>query len=98
MNIPLHLAILTSPLRKQVRLAAQTGIGEGRISKIVNAWIEPTQRERLAIAEALGKGADELFGHQLAAASPDPPGIRRRELTRGRVRRFRARKRLARLA
>jgi len=65
MNLNLRLAILASPLRTQVRLARQAGIGEGRLSKIVNGWITPTERERQAIAEALGRPAGELFRHSV---------------------------------
>jgi transcriptional regulator with XRE-family HTH domain len=64
MNIRLRLAILKGP-RTQIRLARLTNIGEGRISKIVNGWQKPTEQERRAIAEALGKRVDELFGRRL---------------------------------
>lgn len=64
MNLTLRLAILTSPVRSQIKLAAQTGIGEGRLSRIVNGWVDPTEQQRQAIAEALGRPVAELFGAQ----------------------------------
>ena len=48
--------------------ACQTGIGEGRLSKIVNGWIEPTEPERELIAQALGRDPDELFERQEVTA------------------------------
>ena len=66
MNLTLRFAIITSPFRKQIGVAAYTGIGEGRLSKIVNGWVDPTQQERDAIADALGKPAGELFGVEQA--------------------------------
>ena len=64
----LRFAILSSSIHSQVRLATQTGIGEGRLSKIVNGWIEPTEPERELIAQALGRDADELFARQEVTA------------------------------
>ena len=66
MNLTLRLAILTSPFRSQIKLAARIGIGEGRLSKIVNGWVDPTERQRDAIADALGRPAAELFGAEQA--------------------------------
>jgi transcriptional regulator with XRE-family HTH domain len=61
MNVTLKLAILSSPLRTQIRLGASAGIGEARVSRIVNGWSQPTDDERKRIAEALNRDAAELF-------------------------------------
>ena len=61
MNTRLRLAILEGP-GTQIRLAQLTNIGEGRLSKIVNGWVEPTEPQRQAIAEALDRPVAELFG------------------------------------
>ena len=60
LNVPLHLAILRS-VKTQARLAAQTGIGEARISRIVNGWCIPSDDERKLIAGAVGAPTTELF-------------------------------------
>ena len=62
MNIPLRLAILQSPIRTQIRLAAATGIREARLSRIVNGWVSASSDERQAIAATVGQPVDQLFG------------------------------------
>lgn len=62
LNLPLRIAILSSPLRTQIRLAAATGIPEARLSRIVNGWAHARADEQTAIAAALGKPLVEVFG------------------------------------
>jgi hypothetical protein len=70
MNVPLRLALLQSPIRSQVRLAAVTGIAATRLSKIVNGWVNARSDERDAIASAVGRPVGELFdGGDGAAAA-----------------------------
>lgn len=59
-NEALHLAIRRS-VRTQTRLAAKSGIGEARISRIVNGWAEPSEDEQRKIAKALDRPRAELF-------------------------------------
>ena len=61
MRLDLKIAFLTSG-KTQRQVAFEKGIPEGRLSGIVRGWSEPSEREQHAIAEALGKSADELFG------------------------------------
>jgi hypothetical protein len=71
MNLRLRLAILSSPIRTQVRLGAQIGISEARLSRIVNGWVVPTDDERSRIAVALNEHQADLFADvQSAPASP----------------------------
>jgi len=62
MNVPLRVALLRSPIRTQIRLAALTGIREERLSRIVNGWVTATPAERAAIAHAVERPENELFG------------------------------------
>ena len=56
----LHDAIRT--LRyTQREVAYMTGMGEGRLSGIVNGWVDPRPEERQKLASFLGRNAKELF-------------------------------------
>jgi plasmid maintenance system antidote protein VapI len=68
MNIPLRLAILSSTHKTQVRLAAAIGIGEGRLSRIVNGWAMPSEDEQLRIATAVSAEPATLFATDRSAA------------------------------
>ena len=56
----LKVAIIESD-KTQRGIAAGTGISESRLSTLANGWAEPRDDERQAIADALGRPADELF-------------------------------------
>jgi len=60
MNINLRLAILQTT-RTQIRLSAATGIGETRLSRIVNGWAKPRADEKDRIAGAVGMPVRALF-------------------------------------
>jgi transcriptional regulator with XRE-family HTH domain len=60
MNMPLKLAILATG-KKQYRIAAESGINEAIISKIVNGSREPTEAQKKALAKVLRRPVDELF-------------------------------------
>ncbi len=69
MNTRLRLAILVGP-RTQFRLAQLTNFGEGRLSKNDNGWVNPTELQRQAIADAQPTPVAELFGaHRTAGRS-----------------------------
>jgi hypothetical protein len=60
-RLNLKIAIVASG-KSQRQIAAACGhIPENRFSAIVRGWIEPRDDERVAIAAALGKPADQLF-------------------------------------
>lgn len=59
--------VLREEGRKQVWLAERTGIGVSKINYIVHG-LRASEDERKAIAEALGRSEDELFGD----AEPTP--------------------------
>jgi hypothetical protein len=59
-NVKLHLAILRST-RTQSQLSVMTGIGETRLSRIVNGWIEAREDEKQRIAGAVGVPVAKLF-------------------------------------
>lgn len=60
LNTALKVAFIESK-RKQIEVAAEVGMDESKLSKIVNGHIEPTDDEKAAIATALGKPKDQLF-------------------------------------
>ena len=70
MRVNLKIAIVQDG-RSQRRIAATCGIAENRFSEIVRGWAEPRQREREAIAAALGKQADQLF-ERAQVGEPSP--------------------------
>ena len=61
MRLNLKIAIVASG-GTQRELSWKSKIPENRLSSIVRGWIDPRDEERHAIAEALGKPVDELFG------------------------------------
>lgn len=69
-NTTLKLAIVASG-RPQAALAEALGIGETRMSRLVNGWSRPRREERRRIAEVLGREEDALFG--VGAAVPSEP-------------------------
>jgi transcriptional regulator with XRE-family HTH domain len=65
-----------APLRvgkRQIDLARETGLGESTISRIVNAYREPTAEEKRKIARALG-GAVEKFWPRPTRGHADADG------------------------
>ena len=60
MRLNLKIAIVSSG-RSQRDLSRACEIPENRLSSIVRGWMDPRDDERQAIADALGRPADELF-------------------------------------
>jgi lambda repressor-like predicted transcriptional regulator len=60
MNLPLKIALLRAGMR-QIDLARRTGLGESRVSRIVNAYYMPTPEEKRKIARALDHSVEELW-------------------------------------
>ncbi len=56
----LKRAILRSGL-KQLAIAERAGIDMVRLSKIVNGHIQPSEREKFKIAEAIGIEEQKIF-------------------------------------
>ena len=61
MRLNLKIAIVASG-RSQRELSRACNVAENRLSSIVRGWIDPREHERRAIAAALDKPAEELFG------------------------------------
>ena len=61
LKVDLKIAIVLSG-HSQRQIAAVSGIPEARLSTLVHGWAEPRDHERNAIAAALGKLPEELFG------------------------------------
>jgi transcriptional regulator with XRE-family HTH domain len=72
-NLKLKIEILTSGQRQR-QIAAKTGIAESRLSSIIGGWIEPRASERAAIADALQKPEQEIFGTRQDAPAPAENG------------------------
>lgn len=62
-NLALTIAFATTR-RSQRDVAAASGVPENRVSSIKKGWVKPRPWEREAIAKALGRTVEELFGHQ----------------------------------
>lgn len=60
LNVPLKMAILKTG-RKQYRIAADAGIAEAVLSRIVNGLHHPTDEQKRALAKALRLPVDDLF-------------------------------------
>lgn len=60
MRLNLKIAIVQSG-KSQRSIAATCGIPENRLSTLIRGWAEPRDRERDAIAAALGKAPEDLF-------------------------------------
>lgn len=65
MRLNLKMTILAQG-KSQRQVAAASRVPENRLSEIVRGWTVPRQHEREAIAAALGKTVDELFGAEAA--------------------------------
>jgi len=61
MDLRLKVAVWRSG-RTQRAIARQTDIAETRLSDLVRGWKQPTEREQVALAVALGESVDALFG------------------------------------
>lgn len=68
MILTLKLAFLEAG-KTQRRVAAETKIPENKLSAFVQGWKEPTGDERVAIAHALGKSVDQVFGSREAGVA-----------------------------
>lgn len=60
MNLQLKVALLQTG-KRQCELARQTGLSESAVSRIVNAYREPTPDEKRKIAQALGCAVEMLW-------------------------------------
>ena len=60
MRLKLKMAIHQAETTQR-RVARQVRISENRLSDIVQGWVDPDQRERVAIATALSQAPDQLF-------------------------------------
>jgi hypothetical protein len=61
----LRLALKTAILetgKSQRELARETAIPESRLSQIVRGWADPREVEEMALAMALGRPSNDLFG------------------------------------
>ena len=69
-RLALKIALLAAG-KSQRQTAAECGIAETRFSEIVRGWTAPRDKERQAIAAALGKHTRELFdeAHEGAPAA-----------------------------
>ncbi|HKA57900.1 MAG TPA: hypothetical protein VKD28_04740 [Gemmatimonadales bacterium] len=74
MNLPLKLAIIATG-QSQRDLAVRTGIGEVRLSAIVNGWKAATDAEEKILAKATGRRRRDLFPQR--ARGPKRPAPRR---------------------
>lgn len=63
----LLLAIRSSGLR-QYEVAKRAGLRDGRLSEIVRRG-HATDREQVALSEALGKRREDLFGRRLESTA-----------------------------
>ncbi len=60
--------ILQDEGRRQAWLAERAGLDQATLSRIVTGRLVPTDREREAIAKALGRDVDELWPEAEVAA------------------------------
>jgi transcriptional regulator with XRE-family HTH domain len=60
MNLRLKIALLQAGMR-QIDLARKAGLGESRVSRIVNAYHIPTPEEKHKIALALNCAVEALW-------------------------------------
>lgn len=66
MRRALKMAVVASEeSQRQIGVAAD--IGETRISRIVRGWTNPTEAEKQALAEVLGRPVAELFPEDVQA-------------------------------
>jgi transcriptional regulator with XRE-family HTH domain len=68
MNLPLKSALLQADMR-QIDLARKTGLGESRVSRIVNAYRMPTPEEKHKIALALDCAVEALWPEEEQACA-----------------------------
>lgn len=61
MNTALKAAIVTSGQKTSRRVALRARIPEQRLSDIVHNRVEATERERTALAKALGVSVEQIF-------------------------------------
>ena len=60
MNIALKIALLEKGM-SQFHLSRLLGIDPGKLSRIVNGWLDPSEQTKKEIARYLGKPVVELF-------------------------------------
>lgn len=53
--------------KSQRQAAVEAPINEWRVSRIVRGWTNPTEAEKLALAEVLGRPVAELFPEDVQA-------------------------------
>ncbi len=60
MNLPLKIALLEKGF-SQFDLSRLLGMDPGKLSRIVNQWVEPDNATKQKISHYLGKSISELF-------------------------------------
>lgn len=65
LNLPLKIALLETG-KKQGRIARLLKISDTTLSRIVRGRREPTDEQRKALAEFLGRDASEIFPNHAA--------------------------------